>query len=83
MLQGISKIPDDRTLAEDGQMIFDDNDDDIDMKDLDIDEDNIPHTGRHSRRREVGDDGEHSSYTSQVGSSSEQTIDSDMLMTYQ
>ena len=37
-------------------MIFDDNDDDIDMKELDIDEDNMPHTGRHSRRR--GDDDE-------------------------
>jgi hypothetical protein len=39
MIQGMSQIPDDRTLAEDGQMIFDENDADIDMKDLDIGDD--------------------------------------------
>jgi hypothetical protein len=72
-----------QTLAEEGQMIFDDNEDeDIDMKDLDIDEDNMPHTGQHSRRRELLDD-EEDSYTSRLGSSSEATIDSDLLMTYQ
>jgi hypothetical protein len=37
-------------------MIFDENDGDIDMKDLDIDEDNMPHTGQHSRRRELLDE---------------------------
>jgi hypothetical protein len=65
-------------------MIFDENDDgDIDMKDLDIDEENMPQTGQHSRRREQIDD-QQSSYTSQLGgSSSEATIDSDLLMTYQ
>jgi hypothetical protein len=64
LMQGMSNMPDERTLGEEGQMLFDDNDDDIDMKDLDIDDDNVPHTGRHSRRRELGDDGVHSSYTS-------------------
>ena len=65
-------------------MIFDENDDgDIDMKDLDIDEDNMPHTGQHSRRRELLED-QQSSYSSHLGgSSSEATIDSDLLMTYQ
>ena len=53
MIQGISNI-NDQTLAEDGQMIFEDPDGDIDMKDLDIDGDYIPHSGMHSRRREPG-----------------------------
>jgi hypothetical protein len=53
---GLSKMPHEQTLAEDGQMIFDENDGDIDMKDLDIDEENMPHTGQHSRRRELLDE---------------------------
>jgi hypothetical protein len=69
-------------------MIFEDPDGDIDMKDLDIDGDYIPHSGLHSRRRELPNDEDdldqlpQSSYSSRVGSSSEQTIDSDLLMTY-
>jgi hypothetical protein len=47
---------DERTLHEDGQMIFDENDGDIDMKELDIDEDQMPHSGRHSRRRDQNDE---------------------------
>ena len=54
----MSKIIDDQTLAEEGQMIFEDPDGDIDMKDLDIDGDYIPHSGLHSRRRELRDDEE-------------------------
>lgn len=37
-------------------MIFEDPDGDIDMKDLDIDGDYIPHSGLHSRRRELPND---------------------------
>ena len=55
MLDGMSKLVD-QTLAEEGQMIFEDPDGDIDMKDLDIDGDYIPTSGLHSRRREIGDE---------------------------
>ena len=51
----MSKL-DERTLAEEGQMIFEDPDGDIDMKDLDIDGDYVPHSGHHSRRRELGNE---------------------------
>lgn len=87
LINGMSKL-DERTLAEEGQMIFEDPDGDIDMKDLDIDGDYVPHSGLHSRRRELGNEDDdldqlpQSSYSSRVGSSSEQTIDSDLLMTY-
>jgi len=46
-----------RTLAEEGQMIFDDDPGDIDLKDLDIGESDRMQR-RHSRDREFGDRGD-------------------------
>ena len=54
------------------------------MKDLDIDEEQIPHTGRYSRGRGHEEEVPQSDFTSRVGQySSEVTVDSDLLMTYQ
>ena len=83
-----------RTLGEEGQMIFDDDPGDIDLKDLDIGESDRLQQ-RHSRDRDIGDRGDdgrdpfdgsqqQSYFSSRIGdSSSDITVDSDMLAAYQ
>ena len=76
-----------RTLAEEGQMIFDPDGVDIDLKELEIGDSDRRMMHSRSREREFNqnDDGEHeqSYFSSKINSSSDITVDSDILDAYE